>query len=382
MPWQETVLMDERHRFIDEYRSRLYSVTELCARHGISRKTAYKWLARYDQGGRTALGDQSRAPHSCPHRTDPAVAELLLEARRAHPSWGPSKLIPYLIPRYPDVVWPAPSTVSDLLLRNGLVTPRRRRRRHLHPGVVPAIAHEPNEIWPVDFKGHFKTRDGVYVYPLTITDLHSRYLLACEGLLSTESDGARRVFERAFYEFGLPSAIRSDNGAPFASTAIHGLTRLNVWWMRLGIQHQRIHPSSPQENGAHERMHRTLKGAVCCPPRANLRAQQRAFDRFRVEFNDERPHQALDYATPASRYRPSRRKYTGQLPPQEYPGHYAVKRVHHGGCFRLRSTLVFIATPLEDHLIGLEEIDDGVWSIYLNEFLLGRISERDYIVYP
>lgn len=382
MPWLETVPVNERNRFLDEYLSRLYSVTELCERHGVSRKTGYKWINRFEAGGRPGLVDQSRAPHSCPHQTEPAVSELLLAARRSHPSWGPSKLIPYLASRHPEVAWPAPSTVSEILLRNGLVTPRRRRRRHLHPGTVPAVAEEPNEIWPVDFKGHFKTRDGVYVYPLTITDLHSRCLLACEGLLSTELEGARRVFEKAFYEFGLPTAIRSDNGTPFASTAFHGLTRLNVWWMRLGIQHQRIPPSSPQHNGAHERMHRTLKYAVCCPPRANLRAQQRAFDRFRVEFNEERPHQALDNATPASLYRASPREYTGKLPPQEYPGHYVVKRVHAGGCFRLRSALVFIATPLEDHLIGLEEIDDGVWSIYLNEFLLGRINERENIVHP
>ena len=213
------------------------------------------------------------------------------------------------------------------MARKGLVKKRRRRRHFAHPGIVPITAAHPNDLWTADFKGHFRTRDGVYCYPLTVADQHTRFLLACHGLLSTKGLGVRPVFDRLFREYGLPDAIRSDNGVPFATTGIHGLSQLNVWWLRLGIQHQRTRPASPQDNGAHERMHKTLKAEAIRPPRARLAPQQRAFNRFRAEYNDERPHQFLKGATPASRYRTSPRPYTGTLPPIEYPGHFIVKRI-------------------------------------------------------
>jgi putative transposase len=221
---------------------------------------------------------------------------------------------------------------------------------------VPIRTVEPNDLWTADFKGHFRTRDGVYCYPLTVADQHTRYLLACQGLLSTKGVGVRPIFDRLFREYGLPAAIRTDNGVPFATTGIHGLSQLNVWWLRLGIQHQRSRPASPQDNGAHERMHKTLKAEATRPPRATLAPQQRAFNRFRAEYNTERPHQFLKGATPGSRYRSSPRPYAGTLPPLEYPGHFIVKRITNAGTFRFKTRLLFVAKSLQQHTIGLEEV--------------------------
>src|SRR6266496_3911446 len=231
-----------------------------------------------------------------------------------------------------------------------------------------------------DFKGHFRTRDSVYCYPLTVADQHTRFLLGCQGLLSTQGQGVRPIFDRLFREYGLPGAIRTDNGVPFATTGIHGLSVLNVWWIRLGIQHQRILPASPQQNGAHERMHRTLKAATARPPRDHLIAQQRAFNRFRLIYNDERPHQFLSGRTPASLYRASPRAYAGGLPPIEYPGHYIPKRVTNAGTIRFKKRLLVIANSLKQQVLGLEEVDDGVWSIYFCNVRLARIDERDYVL--
>jgi len=380
MPWLETAPMDERLRFVQQWKGEEYEKSELCERYGVSRKTGYKWVARFEEEGKRGLVDRSRAPHHCPHKIDADVAALLCAARRAHPTWGARKLIGWLEPRHPAIDWPAPSTVCDLLHREGLVKKRRRRRPHVHPGVVAPVTHAPNDLWTADFKGQFRTRDGIYCYPLTIADQHSRYLLTCKGLLSTKGDGVRPAFARAFHEFGLPRAMRTDNGVPFATTGIHGLSQLNVWWMRLGIQHQRIRPASPQENGVHERMHRTMKQVACRPARAHCAAQQRSFNAFRTEFNDERPHEALGNATPSSRYRESPRVYTGVLPPQEYPGHFLVKKITTGGTFRFKHRLLFIANALTDHHIGLEECNTGIWNIFFSNVLLAKLDERDFII--
>ncbi len=380
MPWMEISPMEQQERFIRDHRGDLYTMAELCARYGISRKTGYKWLARFDEAGRQGLSDRSRAPHQCPHRIADEAAALICAARRQHPPWGPAKLLAWLRPRHPALDLPAISTAGDLLARRGLVKTRRRRRRSQHPGVVPPTTTQPNDLWTADFKGHFRTRDGLDCYPLTIADQHTRSLLACHGLLSTKGDGVRPVFERLFREYGLPRAIRTDNGVPFATTGIHGLSQLNVWWLRLGIQHQRILPAHPQQNGAHERMHKTLKGDAIRPPRANLPTQQRAFTAFRHLDNDERPHQALRGRTPASLYRPSPRAYPDVPPPIDDPGHFIVKRVTNAGTVRFKKRLVFIADALKQHPIGLEEVDDGIWSLYFCRVLLGRIDERDSII--
>jgi transposase InsO family protein len=356
-------------------------MTDLCARYGISPKSGYKWLARFADEGRRGLADRSRAPHTCPHQMPGVVAQLLVAARGGHPSWGPRKLLDWLRPRHPELGWPAPSTVGDFLKRRGLVQRRRRRRPPFHPGVVPPTTTAPNDLWTADFKGHFKTGDGVYCYPLTIADQHTRFLLACQGLLSIKGNGARQAFTAAFRDYGLPAAIRTDNGVPFATTGIHGLSRLNVWWIQLGIQHQRIRPARPQENGAHERMHKTLKAGAIRPPRGSLPAQQRAFNRFRQEYNEERPHETLHGRTPASRYGPSPRPFPERRPPPEYPGHFLVKRVTSGGTIRFKRKLLFIANPLRHLWVGLEEVNDGIWALYFHRVLLARFDEREYILH-
>lgn len=380
MPWQERESVDLREQFIGAYHTQAYTMTELCSLYGVSRKTGYKWRDRYHAEGRAGLVDQSRAPHTCPHRIAPRVAQLICAARRAHPTWGPAKVLDWLRPRYSDVAWPAVSTAGDLLVREGLVAHRRRRVAHPHPGMVPVQTAAPNDLWTADFKGHFRTGDGIYCYPLTIADLHSRYLLACQSLRSTTGHGVRQVFARAFADYGVPRAIRTDNGVPFATVGLHGLSQLNVWWMRLGIQHQRILPAHPQQNGAHERMHKTLKAEAIRPARGTLAAQQRAFNSFRQQYNQERPHAALAGATPASCYQPSPRAYTGVLPPLEYPGHFVVKRVTTAGTFWFKDRLLFISKALQQQQIGLDETSDGLWSIYLNTVVLGRLDERAHTI--
>ena len=381
MPWLETMPMEERLRFVRDASSDRFTMSELCARYGVSRRIGYKWLARYEEEGRRGLGDRSRAPHHSPQRLRAELAELLCEGRRAHPHWGARKLLKVLSTRHPTIrAWPAPITVADLLARHGLVQRRRRRRAPMHPGVVRPDTAASNDLWTADFKGQFRTGDGRYCFPLTIADHHTRFLLACRGVLSTQTVTARPIFERAFHEYGLPVAIRTDNGVPFATQAIHGLSYLNVWWMRLGIVHQRIRPGCPQENGAHERMHRTLKRQAIKPVRHTCAAQQRNFDAFRTEYNVERPHEHLGQETPASRYHRSRRAYPERLPLLEYPGHFLVKKITTGGTFRFRHRLLYLANAMVDQQIGLEETDDGVWAIHFNTVLLATFDERDYII--
>jgi putative transposase len=373
--------MDERLQFVRDAVSDRFTMSELCARYGVSRRIGYKWLARYDTEGRRGLADRSRAPHRCPHKIAEAMAELLVGAREAHPFWGARKLLHVLAARHPQIHdWPAPSTVADLLARRGLVHKRRPRRASRHPGVVRPTTAAPNDLWTADFKGQFRTGDRRYCYPLTIADQHTRFLLACRGLLSTQTITARPVFERAFREYGLPIAIRTDNGVPFATQAIHGLSYLNVWWMRLGIVHQRSRPGCPQDNGAHERMHRTLKRQAIKPVRGSCTAQQRNFEAFRTEYNTERPHERLGQQTPASQYAPSPRAYPEQLPPLEYPRHFLVKKITTGGTFRFQHKLLYLANAMVDQHIGLEETDDGIWAIHFNTVLLATFDERDYII--
>lgn len=373
--------MEERLQFILDAQSDRFTMAELCARYGVSRRIGYKWLTRFAEEGKRGLADRSRAPHSCPHKIRPVVAELLCEFRRTHPDWGARKLLKVLQGRHREIEdWPAASTAADLLARRGLVKKRRRRHPHGHPGVVPITTSAPNDLWTADFKGQFRTGDARYCYPLTIADQHTRYLLTCHGLLSTETLTAKPIFERAFREYGLPLAIRTDNGVPFATQAIHGLSYLNVWWMRLGIAHQRIHPGQPQENGAHERMHRTMKRRAIKPVQRTCTKQQHHFDAFRLEYNTERPHEALALETPASRYDTSPRPYPSKLPALAYPLHFLVKKVTAAGTFRFGPRLLYLANSLVDQHIGLEETDDGVWAIYFNTVLLATLDERDYII--
>lgn len=379
MGWAETDPVNERRRFITDYESGQWTMTELCSRYGVSRKTGYARLARFREEGEAGLEDRSRAPLSCPHQTLEAIEDLIV-AERMKVRWGARKLLRLLTSRHPTVRFPARSTVADILDRNGLVERRRRRTRWKHPGVAPATAAAPNDLWTVDFKGQFRTGDGVYCYPLTIVDLRSRFILRVHALPNVRTEGAMPVFERLFREVGMPLAIRSDNGPPFASTGIHGLCALNAWWMRLGIVHQRIHPASPQENGAHERMHKTLKRDTARPPAATMPAQQRRFDAFKLTFNEVRPHEALDDETPASLWTPSPRPYPkGPLRP-DYPRHCEIRRVSTAGTFRLFSTQVFLSHALADDHIALEEVDDGLWNILFYNSLIGRFDQRTNII--
>ena len=374
--------MEERLQFVADALSDRYTMSELCARYGVSRRVGYKWLARFNEEGRRGLRDRSRAPHHCPHAIPEELATLLCALREAHPAWGARKLLAVLQRRHPRRTrWPAASTAADLLARRGLVLKRRTRRRVVHPGVVPLATAAPNDLWTADFKGQFRTGDSRYCYPLTIADQHTRFLLTCHGVLSTETVRAKPIFERTFQEYGLPAAIRTDNGVPFATQALHGLSYLNVWWMRLGIQHQRIHPGCPQENGAHERMHRTLKRHAVKPVQATCAKQQRQFEAFRLEYNTERPHEALGQETPGSRYTSSPRPYPRRLPAIDYPGHFLVKKVTTAGTFRFQHRLIYLANALVDQPIGLEETDDGLWAIYFNTVLIGTMDERDGIVH-
>jgi putative transposase len=391
MPWTHTDPMTERHKFILAHEDQLFSMTELCQRFGISRKTGYKWLRRYREGGLEGLADRSRAPKQCPHRTPEAIQELVIEARQAHPRWGPRKLLDYLEPRHPEVQLPAPSTVGDLLRRKGLTQPRRSQRRPVHPGTSPIEAEAPGAVWTADFKGEFRLGSGAYCYPLTVQDAYSRYVLACEGLPSTAHGGAQPVFERLFREHGLPLSIRTDNGGPFASKALCGLSRLSVWWIKLGIDHDRIQPGCPQQNGRHERMHRTLKAETTRPPEGAFAAQQERFDAFRTEYNEIRPHQALDGAVPASRYarssqnssqkRPAR-EMPARCPEPQYPGHAEVRKVSTTGEVKFKARPLFVSAVLAGEYVALEEIDDGRWNLLFDTVLLGRLDEQSWTIHP
>lgn len=375
MPWLETNPVMERQHFVHDFESGQWTMTELCLRYGISRTVGYKWIDRFHQEGSRGLSDHSRAPRSCPHQTPREVVRLILDENGRF-GWGARKVLKRLKTLYPGRRLPARSTVFDILERNGRVQSKRRRHRWKHPGAVPYDTTAPNQIWTADFKGQFLMRNGVYCYPLTIADLFSRYLLCCHGLLDVRTEGVKPQFLRLFREYGLPDAIRSDNGAPFASCGIHGLSKLNVWWLQLGITHQRITPGSPQENGAHERMHKTLKAKVTRPPAANLNLQQRVFNRFRETYNDIRPHEALNDETPASVWKPSNRPYPERILPPEYPGHVEVRRVSNKGSFRLKCGQIFLSQTLNGEYIGLEEINDGLWNILYYQTLLGRFDER------
>lgn len=376
MPWSQTSPMDQKTQFIADYLRQTLDMTELCQLYGISRKTGYKWIERYLQTGPQGLEDRSRRPLASPNQTSPTTVEALLQTRQRHPTWGAKKLLSMVGKRHPDWSLPGRSTVCEILNRHGLVPKKRRRRVIGHPGKPASQILAPNDLWCADFKGHFKTGDGIYCYPLTVTDGYSRYLLGCQGLSSTCVAEAKPVFTRLFKEFGLPRRIRTDNGVPFATTTLARLSTLSAWWVRLGVLPELIEPGKPQQNGRHERMHRTLKAETTRPPAANRRAQQRKFNRFLEEFNQERPHEALDMATPASLYMPSGREMPDRLPPLEYPDRFETRYVSYNGGIRWNKGWVNVSITCAGEYVGLEEIDDGVWNVYFGPLKLGRLLER------
>lgn len=377
MPWREVKPMDQKVLFLADYLRGGASFAGLCARYGISRKTGYKWVQRYQQQGPEGLEEHSRRPVRSPHKTPYRVRQAIIALRgRGQEPLGPKKIQCLLRRQFSPALIPSKTTIYNLLKGEGLVSARGKRRR-VPPSPQPfAPVGGPNALWSADYKGQFKTRDGCWCYPLTVMDHDSRFLLCVQGLEGTQFIDAQRTFRRVFREYGLPGRIRTDNGTPFASTASGGLSRLAIWWVRLGIYPERIAPGQPQQNGRHERMHRTLKRAVSLPPAATLKAQQRRFDAFCEDYNHHRPHEALDQCTPASRYTPSARPFPETLPAMVYPEYYEVREVRTTGVVYWRAGQVYISHLLRGELIGMEEVDDGIWAVYYGPIRLGGFNER------
>lgn len=376
MPWSQTSPMDQRTQFIADYLRGSLNMTELCDSYGVSRKTGYKLVDRYLRFGPAGLEERSRRPGHSPNQTPQEIVTTLLEARCRHPSWGGKKLLAIVGKAHPRWELPHRSTVCDILSRHGMVPKKRARRRIGHPGKPTSSILAPNDVWSADFKGQFKTGNGRYCFPLTVADGFSRYLLECQALSSTAVQEAKPVFTRLFNEYGLPKRIRTDNGVPFATNTLARLSKLSAWWVRLGVLPEFIEPGKPQQNGRHERMHRTLKDETTRPAAASLCAQQKRFETFREEFNQERPHEALDQQTPASLYRSSSREMPKKLPPLVYPDRFEVRYVSGNGGIRWRSGWVNVSTVCIGEYVGLEEIDDGVWNVYFGPLKLGRLHDR------
>ena len=380
MPWRVTSPMYERQRFVLDAEHTPAAFAELCRRYGISRKTGYKWLARYAQFGPESLADRSHRPQQCPHATAPAVIREILQLRKAW-RWGARKLHELLLEAHPTAAVPATATIHRILVRHGRV--RRPRRSHLraHPGRPQTPISGPNVVWSVDFKGQFRLGNGRYCYPLTVQDAYSRYLLACDGLEGPLLAPTQQVFQRLFRTYGLPERIRSDNGQPFASCALGRLSQLSVWWLRLGVRPELIQPASPHQNGRHERMHRDLKAETTRPAAPSLSAQQRRFDAFRHTFNEQRPHEALGQRRPAALYAPSDRLYVPRLRPITYPEHFEVRRVSTNGGIRWNQRWVNVSHILAALPVGLEPLTSGTWNVFFGPIHLGWLDERDYRIH-
>ncbi len=376
--------MDERERFMEDWlRGGSMNLAALCRLYSISRKTGYKWVERFRQGGVPNLEDRSHVAHRQPRRIADSLERRLIEARRKHPSWGPKKLRAWLELREPETSWPAASTIGEALKRAGLVQGRKRPRRLAETGAAPLAEPETsNELWTIDYKGQFRTGDGRLCYPLTVVDGHSRFLLGVTAHGSTSYEEARDSLERLFRERGLPRRMRSDNGSPFASTGTARLSRMNVWWWKLGIVVERIEPGKPQQNGGHERMHRTLKAETTRPPASDRQRQQRLFDRFRREYNEERPHEALGQRPPSTAYEESTREYPKELLDPEYPGWWERRRVRHDGRVKFRGEKYFLSEALRGELVGLVEVEEDVWQIWFGPVEVALFDAANRELWP
>jgi transposase InsO family protein len=380
MPWKVMHAMDQRHEMFLQYEAG-ESIAELSRLYQVSRPTIYKWIERYQQQGPAGLNEHSRAPHGHPQQHPEATRQRILELRRQHARWGPRKLKAYLEAR-DDEPLPATSTIGSWLKQEGLAQPRHKRRRT--PPMKEPLAHaqEPNQVWCADFKGWFRTEDQERIDPLTLTDAASRYLLRCVAVSKTDGRAVRSVMEAAFREFGLPEAIRTDNGAPFASPAPAGLSRLALWWIRLGIRPERIEPGKPQQNGRHERFHLTLKQETAAPPRASRAAQQRSFLAFQKIYNEQRPHEALHYATPDSRYVASERRMPSRLPEPAFPTGCVTRKISQQGSLKWRGERTFISEVLAREPVGLLRADDRYWELYYGPVLVGWFDGRSHRFHP
>jgi len=375
-------VMEEKLRFILEYEQRERTMTELCQRYQITRETGYVWVRRYRAIGLEGLLERSRARQQHENQTPGDIERMVLELRQAHMRWGARKLKRVLEDNEPGRVWPAASTIGALLKRAGLVV--ERRKRHKTPPYSEPLAHAdgPNRVWCADFKGWFRTGDGERIDPLTISDAYSRYLFRCQAVEKTDTARVQAIFEAAFREYGMPAAIRTDNGAPFASRALAGLSRLAVWWMKLGIVPERIEAGHPEQNGRHERMHRTLKQEVTQPAAANRREQQRVMDRFRQEYNQLRPHEALGMETPAAVYQSSPRRFPVRLPEPEYPETMLVRSVQQHGRIEWKKQEVFVSEVLWGERIGFLPVDEHLYTVYFCQFPIARFDSRHAYLMP
>jgi putative transposase len=383
MSWKTTHPEQEKEQFILEHCGGDYGVAELARRFGISRKTAYKWLTRFAQEGAAGLQERSRAPRAHPNELPEAMVMQILELKARWPRFGAPKLRCKLLASVGKERCPAESTISRVLHSHGL-TRSRGRRRWRSEGQAASNYHENNAVWCADFKGWCRTQDGVRCTPLTVSDGYSRFLLRCQGLHG-ETGGVvvRPIFEVTMREYGVPDALRTDNGTPFASTGLGGLTDLSIWFVRLGIRLERGRPACPQDNGRHERLHRTLHEATMETPAAHVRAQQRVFDAFRQEYNEERPHEALGGQTPAEVYQPSPREFPARLPKSpEYPAEWATRAVRAGGQMSWQGEDIMLSKVLKEQTVGLEPTDDGVWRVWFGGHELGVFDERKGRIRP
>ena len=370
--------MSERLAFIQACLDRRERITTICDRFGISEKTGHKWLARFRAAGPAGLEARSHAPHAPAHQITEAVRAVIVDARKAHPLYGAAKLRDWLTQRHPEQSWPAASSIGALLVREGLIRRRRRRRASSHGRLTGPLsaAWAPNDVWTADFKGHFRLGGGPYCYPLTVLDLHAHFLLGCTALASTAVAGTRAQFVRLFREYGLPEAIRNDNGVPFAQpNALGRLGALALWWVRLGIRPEHTTPATPAENGAHERFHRTLAAATARPPAASREGQQRRFDAFRRDYNTERPHAALPAHVPPARiYVPSGRPYPTRLPALCYPASADVRRVSTTGAIRWRTHSIFLSSNLAGDTVSLTPTDTELVTVAYAALKLGDLD--------
>ena len=376
MSWKETDPMTERMKFIIDYNRSSCSLAELCRRYNISRKTAYKWISRFKSYGCEGLKDRSRAHFTYPHSTPDSMIDAILELKKERRTWGPKKLKIWLEINHPDQRWPSASTIGCILSKRGLVQPRKYKRYTApHPSPLTEC-HAPNQVWCVDYKGQFRMGTDEYCYPLTITDNYSRFLFACDGAHQISGKNAQQSFERIFSEYGLPDVIRSDNGSPFASTGAGGLSALSVWWIKCGIFPERIKPGRPDQNGRHERMHKTLKETIATLPSDNLIIQQQSFDAFIREYNEERPHESLGNKRPAEVYKKSHRSLPNQLPEIEYDKRHVIRRVRQNGEIKWKGKKIYISQLLQKEPVGLLEINNDQFDIYFGPVLLGTLSHQ------
>lgn len=371
MPWRGVTVSEQRQEFLNDYRLGYYSVSDLADRYSISRKTAHKWIDRLKRHGEEGYRELSRRPHHSPGETGPQIVQELVELRKVRPNRGPAKLLDQLQRRHPEWELPSVSTAARILAREGLVRPRRRHKR-AHPGCPKTVAAGPNDIWAADYKGQFRLKNSHYCFPLTVSDLASRYLLGVDAHPAISYELTKKHFQRLFEAYGLPRRIRTDNGVPFASNALARLSQLSTWWIKLGIYPELIEPGRPSQNGIHERMHKTLKQEATIPPGASLPAQQRMLEAFRKDFNEERGHEALGMKRPGEVYQPSLRPMPRRIQPYEYPAHYLVRRVSRCGTIRVLKQQVFVSNTLAEDAVGLEEVDDGVYDLYFCFYQIGR----------